>query len=94
MAGLCARVELVALGFCVVNARNASIIEARAAGRPLQSIALEHGLSVSRVSKIVQDHAKDLEIARLREEVRLLRAQRMMDDIRIEKLTTREHLAR
>ena len=72
-----------------MNARNRQIVEARAAGRTIQSIALEHGLSLARVSKILQDHQKDVEIARLREEVRLLRAQRMLDDIRIEKLAAR-----
>jgi hypothetical protein len=52
-----------------VNARNRQIVEARAAGRPLQAIALEHGLSVARVSQIVQDHRKDLRIAELEAEV-------------------------
>ena len=72
-----------------MNSRNRDIIQARAAGRPIQSIALEHGLSLARVSRICSDHQKDVEIARLRDEVRLLRAQRMLDDIRIEKLTPR-----
>ncbi len=49
--------------------RNVSIVEARASGRPLQAIALEHGLSVARVSRIVQDHRKDLRIAELEAEV-------------------------
>jgi hypothetical protein len=49
-----------------MNARNRLIVEARAAGRPVQAIALEHGLSVARVSRIVQDHRKDVEVARLK----------------------------
>lgn len=69
-----------------MNQRNSQIIQQRAEGRTFQSIALEHGLSPARVCKIVQDHRKDVEIARLKEEIRLLRAQRLMDDIRIEKL--------
>jgi hypothetical protein len=52
-----------------VNQRNREIVEARAAGRPIQAIALEHGLSVARVSRIVQDHRKDLRIAELEAEV-------------------------
>jgi hypothetical protein len=52
-----------------VNARNRQIVEARAAGRPVQAIALEHGLSVARVSRIVQVHRKDLRIAELEAQV-------------------------
>jgi hypothetical protein len=64
-----------------VNARNRQIVEARAAGRPVQAIALEHGLSVARVSRIVQDHRKDVRIAELEAEVaRLRREARMMKD--------------
>jgi hypothetical protein len=53
--------------------RNRRIVEARAAGRPVQAIALEHGLSVARVSRIVQDHRKDVRIAELEAEVARLR---------------------
>jgi hypothetical protein len=56
-----------------VKARNRQIVEARAAGRPVQAIALEHGLSVARVSRIVQDHRKDVRIAELEAEVARLR---------------------
>jgi hypothetical protein len=56
-----------------VNQRNREIVEARAAGRPVQAIALEHGLSVARVSRIVQDHRKDVRIAELEAEVARLR---------------------
>ncbi len=57
-----------------MNQRNREIIEARASGRPLQAIALEHGLSVARVSRIVQDHRKDVRIAELEAENARLRA--------------------
>ena len=57
-----------------MNARNERIVEARAAGRTLQSIAVEHGLSVARVSKVVQDHRLELRVAELEAEVRELRA--------------------
>jgi hypothetical protein len=57
-----------------VNQRNREIGEARAAGRPLQAIALEHGLSVARVSRIVQDHRKDLRILELERQNEVLRA--------------------
>jgi hypothetical protein len=56
-----------------VNQRNREIVEARASGRPVQAIALEHGLSVARVSRIVQDHRKDLRILELEREVARLR---------------------
>ena len=57
----------------LVNARNERIVEARAAGRTLQSIAVEHGLSVARVSKVVQDHRLELRVAELERENRMLR---------------------
>lgn len=56
-----------------MNARNERIVEARAAGRTLQSIAVEHGLSVARVSKVVQDHRLELRVAELERENRMLR---------------------
>jgi hypothetical protein len=52
-----------------VNARNALIVQQRAAGWPVQKIALEHNLSVARVSKIIQDHRKDVRIAELEADV-------------------------
>ena len=58
--------------------RNVSIVEARAAGRTIQSIALEHDLSLARVSKILQDHQKDVEIARLKNRVAELEFELMM----------------
>ena len=45
--------------------RNKLIIQQRAAGRTVQSIAAEHGLSPARVSVICQDHRKDVRIAEL-----------------------------
>ncbi len=58
-----------------MNQRNRDIVEARASGRPVQAIALEHGLSVARVSRICSDHRKDLRIAELeRENDRLFRS--------------------
>jgi hypothetical protein len=45
--------------------RNRLIIQQRAAGRTVQSIAAEHGLSPARVSVICRDHRLEVEIARL-----------------------------
>jgi DNA-binding NarL/FixJ family response regulator len=50
--------------------RNRLIIQQRAAGRTVQSIAAEHGLSPARVSVICRDHAKDIRIAELEARVR------------------------
>jgi hypothetical protein len=52
-----------------VNARNTLIVRQRADGWPVQKIALEHDLSIARVSKILQDHRKDLRIAELEADV-------------------------
>lgn len=81
-----------------MNARNEAIIQARAAGRPYQSIALEHGLSVARVCKIVQDHQKDLRIAELEARVAHLESQQVLERQFIEqvygvKLTSDRHAA-
>jgi hypothetical protein len=56
------------------SARNDLIVSQRADGWPLAKIASEHGLSMARVSKILQDRAKDLRIAELEAEVARLRA--------------------
>jgi hypothetical protein len=48
-----------------ITPRNRLIIQQRAAGRTVQSIAAEHGLSPARVSVICRDHQKDIRIAEL-----------------------------
>jgi hypothetical protein len=57
--------------------RNRLIIQQRAAGRTVQSIAAEHGLSPARVSVICRDHALSIRVAELEAEVERLR--RVMD---------------
>jgi DNA-binding NarL/FixJ family response regulator len=49
--------------------RNRLIIQQRAAGRTVQSIAAEHGLSPARVSVICRDHALSIRVAELEAEV-------------------------
>jgi hypothetical protein len=49
--------------------RNRLIIQQRAAGRTVQSIAAEHGLSPARVSAICRDHALSIRVAELEAEV-------------------------
>jgi hypothetical protein len=59
--------------------RNRLIIQQRAAGRTVQSIAAEHGLSPARVSVICRDHALSIRVAELEAEVaRLTRELRSM----------------
>jgi hypothetical protein len=52
--------------------RNRLIIQQRAAGRTVQSIAAEHGLSPARVSVICRDHALSIRVAELEAEVERL----------------------
>jgi hypothetical protein len=49
--------------------RNRLIVQQRAAGRTVQSIAAEHGLSPARVSVICRDHALSIRVAELEAEV-------------------------
>jgi hypothetical protein len=48
--------------------RNRLIVQQRAAGRTVQSIAAEHGLSPARVSVICRDHALSIRVAELEAE--------------------------
>jgi hypothetical protein len=54
--------------------RNRLIIQQRAAGRTVQSIAAEHGLSPARVSVICRDHRLEVRVAELEAEVERLRS--------------------
>jgi DNA-binding CsgD family transcriptional regulator len=56
--------------------RNRLIIQQRAAGRTVQSIAAEHGLSPARVSVICRDHRLEVRVAELEAEVAMLRRQK------------------
>ena len=71
---LCAPVTSLESRSSSVGARNRLIIMQRAAGRTVQSIAAEHGLSVARVSVICQDHREKIRIAELEAEVARLEA--------------------
>jgi hypothetical protein len=56
--------------------RNRLIVQQRAAGRTVQSIAAEHGLSPARVSQICRDHRLEVRVAELERELERLRADR------------------
>jgi DNA-binding LacI/PurR family transcriptional regulator len=46
------------------------IVQQRAAGRTVQSIAAEHGLSPARVSQVCRDHRLEVRVAELEAKVR------------------------
>jgi hypothetical protein len=48
--------------------RNRLIVQQRAAGRTVQSIAAEHGLSPARVSQVCRDHRLEVRVAELEAE--------------------------
>ena len=73
-----------------MNARNAQIIEARASGRPLQSIAVEHGLSVQHVHRIIREHERRMEIAEKNRRIRELEAELIQTRYALEMSIMRE----
>jgi hypothetical protein len=49
--------------------RNRLIVQQRAAGRTVQSIAAEQGLSPARVSQVCRDHRLEVRVAELEREL-------------------------
>jgi hypothetical protein len=56
--------------------RNRLIVQQRAAGRTVQSIAAEHGLSPARVSQVCRDHRLEVRVAELEAQNALLLRQK------------------